>query len=210
MKNEIISAVNSVPGLQERTSQYPILAKKAEAFASEIENLILTLEAGRPTFKVKPVTPTTIEEALELGHYTGHYDYLKNDVNAKIFLDRPLDLPEEEIILGIVPSGKVVPKGRVAEYWDEKGLELVPNADAYLDQLMRDNIEDQLPAELKGKYIVAYTSEPAFRSEGGGACHLCVYRNGVGSRKLPMAFERDVWDDSWVFVLRKKKLEPKS
>lgn len=210
MKNQIISAVGSIPGLKEKLDQYPILAKKLEAFASDFGKTILTLEYEGLTFRVKPVSQTTIEEVLESGHYTSRYDYLKNEVNAKIFRDRPVDLPEEEVILDILPKGEVLSKGGVEAYWDEKGLELVPHADAYLDQLMRDITEDQMPLELKCKHIVAYTKEPNFRSGNGSAGHLYVNRYVVGDRDLGMAVESDVSSDRWAFVLRKKKLKTKS
>lgn len=210
MKNQIISAVGSIPGLKEKLDQYPILAKKLEAFASDFGKTILTLEYEGLTFRVKPVSQTTIEEVLESGHYTSRYDYLKNEVNAKIFRDRPVDLPEEEVILDILPKGEVLSKGGVEAYWDEKGRELIPYAYAYLDQLMRDITEDQMPDELKGKCIVAYTKDPTFREGKGSACHLSVSRMNIGYRKLGVAVDAGNWSDSWVFILRKKKLEPKS
>ncbi len=202
MKDQIIEALGTVSGLQEKMDKYPILVEKLEAFASDMENTISTLEVGRPTFKVKPVTPTTVEDVIAQGNYNNPYHYLKNEVNAKIFRDRPRYLPEEEVILGIVSNGEIIPKGGVEEYWAEKGLELIPHADAYLDQLMRDNTEAQLPVELKGKNIIAYSKEPIFRYKSGLSCYLCVYRIG-NFRELTIVNENDDWRGFWIFILRK-------
>ncbi len=156
--------------------------------------------------KVKPAGSTTVDDAVKNGHYTGHYSYLENEKNAKIMANWPKDLPEVEIFLGLVPSGEVVPKGGVKEYWSERGYEIPENSDAYLHQLMCDVTEDQMPVELKGKYIVAYTPTSNFRSGFGNGCRLYAHRNG-SNRKLSVVFESDGWRDFWAFLLCKKTSE---
>lgn len=153
---------------------------------------------------VKPAGPTTVDDTVKNGNYTGHYSYLKNKVNAKIFENWPKDLPEKEIFLGLVPKGETIPKGGAKQYWAERGYDVMSEyADAYLHQLMCDIPEDRMPAELKDKYIVAYTDKPSFRVVDGDACRLWVYRNDA-DRELSLVFENDGWSDRWAFVLCKK------
>ncbi len=203
MKDQIIAALGTVPNLQEKLAQYPVLGEMVSKFSTEIEDKLIQLESNEFVFKVKP--SFSIEDALAQGHYNDHYGYLKDEKNAQVFRNLPKDLPEELICIKPVPTGEFVPKGteNVKKFWEDRGYELVPHADAYLVQLMADVPEDKMPPDLKGQHIVAYTETPSFRDEDGYECCLFVYRRDVGYRKLGMARGDARWHVTWAFVLRK-------
>ena len=163
---------------------------------------VLTINMG----PVKPSGSTTVDDAIKNGHYAGKYIYLENEVNANIFKNWPNDLPEREIFIGLVPIGKVIRQGGVQKYWAEGGYEIPQYADAYLHQLMCNVPEAEMPKELQGKCLVAYTDTPNFRYEHGGGCILCVSFGDFG-RGLSVTFGSDVWSDRWGFVLCKKTSE---
>ncbi len=158
---------------------------------------------------VKPAGGTTVENAIKNGHYTDHYSYLENEVNAKIMANWPTDLPEREIFIGLIPSGEIIPKGGVQEYWQKRGYEIPKHADAYLQQIMCNVPESEMLKELQGKYLVAYTDTPSFRNGHGFECRLFVDRFG-SRRRLSMTFEFSDWHDSWAFLLCKINSESQS
>jgi hypothetical protein len=163
---------------------------------------VLTINMG----PVKPAGSKTVKDAVKNGHYTDHYSYLEDEKNAKIMANWPKDLPEREIFIGLVPSGEVVPKGGVQEYWAQRGYQIPQHADVYLHQLMCNVPEEKMPAELKDKYLVAYTDTPNFRDGFGRGCRLAVNRDD-SRRKLDLTFERGDWSGGWGFMLCKKTSE---
>ncbi len=163
---------------------------------------VITFHMG----KVKPAGPTTVDDAVKNGHYTGHFGYLKNKKNAKIMENWPKDLPEVEIFFGLVPSGEVIPKSSVKEYWAQRGYEIPKHADAYLHQLMCNIPTKEIQKELQEKYLVAYTDTPNFRDRDGLMCRLYVDQND-SDRELVLVFELGGWHDDWVFLLCKKTSE---
>lgn len=206
IKQDILNVLQAIPGMKERIGQFPLLGEKLETVALDIESTVLSLENQRPTYRLKPKMSTTLRAVVECGSYFQHYYFLEHDVNAEVFKNRP-DLPEEEIIIGILPEDEYIAKGKLIEYWDKRGLEFVPHPDAYLDELMRNYTEKQLPEELKGIDIVAWSPKPAFGNDDGYRCHLYVSRDPDGDRELTVAFEPDEWEgtSNWAFILRKKK-----
>lgn len=158
------------------------------------------------SFKVKP-TVLTMEQAINKGHYNDHFTCLKNDINTKVFRETPKNLPEEEIVLGVIPNGEYIQQGKVAEYWEQFGLELVPHSYAYLAQLMIDVPEAKMPKKLAGKHLLAYEGTPSFRLGDGTHCSLYVSRDDA-RRGLHMAYEHDGWIGYWCFVLRKITSSP--
>ncbi len=148
-----------------------------------------------PSWLVEPVTD--IEDAKKRGHFTSCYDH----ITAKT-VKLPKAQGKKRVFA--VPFNKSIGEKAYVALLAEHGLKPCVNAPSYLMGLMVQVPESEMPAELKGKYIVAAEPDVAssvFRGLDGVRCFLCVDRLGGASRELDLTrVGFGGWDGAWAFL----------
>lgn len=166
------------------------------------------------TYKVKPAPLMNLQESFSHGHYD-HMILKNSKVNQDVFQNWPVNLPEEEVVIAKLQyrkNGGYLSTEDFVGYWKSKGLEPIPFAYAYLDQLMRNLPDRLMPEELKNVTIVAWTpdSEPKFEAFSGRTGFLCMERPlevELGwNRALSVSYSYEWnYNFNYAFILRKIK-----
>ena len=141
---------------------------------------------------VSPVN--TAEEGIRLGHYNDHYDYITDKTV-------PLTSVEGKKNLHVVCFNRTVGETEWVELLRAEGKQPCRHAPQYLLGLMVQVPEDQMPAELRNKDIVAEEQESSsvFTDESGDRGFLGVRRDG-GNRELILTRVDGRWFDDDAFL----------
>jgi hypothetical protein len=138
----------------------------------------------------------TVAEAIERGHYDSHDPFITDETV-------PFAPAKDPKNLHLVCFNRVIRGTKYVELLLAEGKQPCRNAPAYLAGLMAQVPEDQMPAELRHKDLVA--AEPdntssTFAGEGGDRCFLYVRRSG-GNRRLSLMFVDREWSGDLAFLV---------
>lgn len=187
------------------TRKFPLLSpyvaykrfKAAHTNLNSIKNMQTAMKKSSVIIHTFPnVNPiNTVKEGIKLGHYTDHYGFI-TDTTV------PLQPVQGAKNLHLVCFGRTIGKTEYMELLRAEGKRPCRNAPQYLLGLMAAVPEDQMPAELRNKDLVATEPDNAssvFAGKYGDRCVLCVNRND-GYRTLNLAGVDGGWLDYWAFL----------
>ena len=142
---------------------------------------------------IQPVN--TAETGIAQGHYTDHYRFITNETV-------PVEPAKGPKNLHLVCFDRTIGEMEYVELLRAEGKQPCRNGPAYLLGLMVAVPEDQMPAELRNKDLVA--AEPdnkasAFADVSGRRCFLYVHRFGA-YRELRLIGVNGEWGDGWPFL----------